>query len=342
MKKKIIGLDIGSNTIKAVQILDESKSFTLLSAGYIQTPLRSLTLANRKEEEILASSINRLIHDMKVSTTEVSASLPSNKVVTRVIQIPQMEEKDLESSINWEAEQYIPWPLSNVKIDFAIIEKDQIFKTMKVLLVAAPIEIIEKYIRIIKLAGLTPIALETEILAIARSSVQSLPTLGNVLLLSLGSLNSEIALLHDQILIYTKSCPIGGDTFTKAISQELGFEKLQAEEYKKSYGLEEDKLEGKIASIINPFLNTLFQEVEKTISYFKEQYPKESLTSIVICGGTAKLPGIIPSITKNLNIDCQLVNPFNNLSIDPNILPILTPDAPIYTASVGLALKEIE
>jgi type IV pilus assembly protein PilM len=279
---------------------------------------------------------------MKVSGVEVSTCLPPTKVVTRVVQTPLMNENELASSINWEAEQYIPWPLSKVKLDYVIVEEDAVNQKMLVQLVAAPTDLIAKYTRIISLAGLTPVSMETELLAIERSMKISNPTLKNVIVFSFGATTTEIGILHNHILIHTKSFPIGGATLTQAIAQELGFEIAQAEEYKKTYGLEEDKLEGKIAKIINPFLNNLYSEVEKMIAFFKEQYPKEELTNIVVCGGSAKLPNIMSSLTMNLGLDCQVANPFVNLEVDPKILPIVVADGPLYTTAVGLALKETD
>ena len=172
MAKTLIGLDIGTQTIKAVQ-LSCDKTVTLHAAGYIATPPQTLFSSNPQDEQTLAASINRLVHDMKVSTVEVSASLPSAKVVTRVIQVPLMNANELASSIQWESEQYIPWPLSKIKLDYVIIGEQTASNKMEVLLVAAPIALIEKYMRVITFAGLKPVALETEILATSRTIIRN-------------------------------------------------------------------------------------------------------------------------------------------------------------------------
>jgi type IV pilus assembly protein PilM len=341
MAKLLLGLDIGIQTIKAVQISKDRKQSALLAAGYIGSPSKAILSSISSDDQVIADAINRLVHDMKVATSDVSASLPSSRVITRIIDIPNMSEEELSSSIEWEAEQYIPLPLSKVKIDYAIINKDENNK-MKVLLVAAPIAIIERYMRVISLAGLNPLAFETEILANARSIALSFPTLSNLMIFSMGASSSEVGIVHNGILVYSKSYPIGGNTLTRSIAEELGFELSQAEEYKKTYGLEEEKLEGKIARTLAPFFSNIFHEIEKTIAYFKEQYPKDELKTAILCGGGAKLPGLILYVTKQLGIDSQINNPFINLNVDPNILPTLIPDASTYTTAVGLALKDIE
>lgn len=341
MSKIILGLDIGTQTIKAIQLSRDKNSFSLLAAGYIPTPQLDLSSNQANEEHILANSINQLVHDMKISTLEVSASLPSHKIITAVIQVPLMKDNELSSSISWEAEQYIPLPLSKVKIDYCVIEKNETTKKMKILLVAAPLSMIEKFMRIITLSGLTPLSLETEIIAAGRSVTQSLPTLKNVLLITMGATTSEVAIMRNELLIYTKSYPIGGNTLSRAIAEELGLDINQAEEYKKNYGLSEDKFEGKLQKILMPFFNNIYNEIDKTLAYFKEEYPKEEISTVVICGGGARLPGLMLTTTKIIGLNSQISNPFINIKVNPSVIPSLIPDAPIYTTAVGLALKEI-
>lgn len=332
MQKLLLGLDIGTQTIKAVQMSRDKNSNQILAAGFIPTPA---------DEKSMPDSINRLVHDMKISSNDAAICLPSVNVITRILEMPIMSDKELSSSIKWEAEQYIPMPLDKVKIDYTVIDRDEQSSKLKILLIAAPITLLEKYINITTSAGLNPIAIETEILAATRSITTSFPQLSQAIVMSLGAATTEIALIHDQTLVYTKSIPLGGNTLTRAVAQELGFEITQAEEYKKTYGLEEDKLEGKIAKTLVPYFTTIFSEIEKNVSYFKELYPKEDITNITVCGGGAKLPGLILSLTKNLGLDTQISNPFINLAVDPNILPTLSADAPTYTQAIGLALKDI-
>lgn len=340
MAKICLGIDVGSQTIKAVQLSREKNKVKLLSAGFIPTPKIEADLVGRTDEQIIANALKQLSHDMKLTTNDIAISLPSYKVVTQVIETPLMSEKELESSINWEAEQYIPLPLSKVKIDYSIISTNETSKKMKILLVAAPLTLIEKYMRIMANAGLNTVSIETEILASVRAINHSLPTLPNILLVSIGATNTEIAIVKDHLLVLTRTYPIGGNTLTRAISEELGFDFSQAEEYKKTYGVEEEKLEGKLSKIMSPFFNNLFSEIDKTISYFNEEYPKEELMTLVISGGTAKLPGLMLSTTKNIGINSQISNPFINLELDQEVSATLNPDAPSFTTAVGLALRE--
>ena len=120
----------------------------------------------------------------------------------------------------------------------------------------------------------------------------------------------------------------------------MGFEFQQAEEYKKTYGMEEDKLEGKLVKIMNPFFNNLYSEIDKTMTYFKEEYPNEELSTLVISGRSAKMPGLMLSVTKNIGVNSQISNPFINIEADEEVLSSLSQDSPIYTTAIGLSLRE--
>lgn len=339
MGKILLGLDIGNNLIKSVQIIQDNKKNILLAAGYIASP--AFVKNTQEHDTAIANAINRLVHNMKPSSIDVSVSLPSTKVTTRIIEIPVMSENELQSSLQWEAEQYIPWQLSQVKLDYIVTETDEANNKMKILLVAAPISLIERYMNILKMAGLNPVSLEPDVLSSTRIVSDIYSDIPNILYVSIGSVTTDINIIHNKSLIYTKSYPVGGNTFTKSVAEELGFEMTQAEEYKKTYGLDEELLESKIYKIISPLFMNIIDEIEKTVSYIKEIYPKDDIRMAVLGGGTARLPGLLTFVAKNTGLDTQLMNPFMKLKVDPNIVPIIQPDAPLYTNAVGLAIKAI-
>lgn len=336
MNNSILGIDIGTHSIKAVELTQEKdKRIRLRSIGYIPSPSVSPEGIVQKTVE----GLMRLIHDMKVSTTEAVLSLPPSRVVTRIVEMPQMKDTELASSIRWEAEQYIPWPLAKSKIDYAVIDENPETKKIKVLLAAAPKDYIESVMSIVDQVGLTPVGIEPEVVAMVRSVNYSLPPLPAILVLSFGATNSEIALVRKKEIVFAKSFPVGGNTLTRAISEEMGFQFAQAEEYKKTYGLEENRLEGKIYKVITPLFASMLSDLEKALVYYKSQYSQETVSSLVLTGGSAKLPGLIPYLTKYFGLDCQLVNPFGTILVDSSIAPMVLPDGALYTVATGLGLK---
>ena len=178
--QSLLGIDIGSHSIKLIEISEEKGVRTLLSAGSMPTPPKSTTSVNA---EIDATSyvIKQLVKDTGVKSDQVNIALPEAQVFTRIIEVPQLSTKELNSAIQWEAEQYIPLPLDQVNLDFTVLQDAKTTGTgkMQVLLVAAPKALIEKYMTIIELSDLIPIAAETEIIASARAIGASAGNLKN-------------------------------------------------------------------------------------------------------------------------------------------------------------------
>ena len=243
--QSLLGIDIGSHSIKLIEISEEKGVRTLLSAGSMPTPPKSTTSVNA---EIDATSyvIKQLVKDTGVKSDQVNIALPEAQVFTRIIEVPQLSTKELNSAIQWEAEQYIPLPLDQVNLDFTVLQDAKTTGTgkMQVLLVAAPKALIEKYMTIIELSDLIPIAAETEIIASARAIGASAGNLKNYMIASIGAHTTDMSIVHNGILIFTRSISAGGEALTRALTQSLDFNSAQAEEYKKTYGLNKDVLKG--------------------------------------------------------------------------------------------------
>jgi len=338
--QSIIGLDIGFHSIKAVEIGRVDNNTALLSLGSI--PLQSATVVSEipSDEQIIVDAIGKLLADMKVKSRVVNISLPESSVYTRVIDVPRLTDKELAASIRWEAEQYIPLPIDQVNLDYAVLGNDKSGNTMQVLLVAAPIKTIERYTRILTKADLTVSSIETDAIAMLRIIPKTLSESANVLLLNIGARASDICLVRGKILTFVRSVPSGGDSFTRAIADELGFTLPQAEEYKRAYGLDKTKLEGKIALSIMPVFSIILEEVKKIIVYFKEHNSSENITECIVYGGSARLPGLIYYTASETGLNTQLGNPFDNIYIDPKIKAQVESNISIFAIATGLALKE--
>lgn len=336
-----IGLDIGTHTIKLIHLQPKGKSFWLRAAGVAFAPPKGLISDSKPEMEAVGVAIKKLVMESKIGTREVNASLPESQIFTRVIEMPNLSREELASAIKWEAEQYIPMPLSEVRIDFAQLTKSvNISDKIQILLVAAPLSLLEKYKTILSQAGLEPVSLEPEIIAITRSLVGEslLPTM----IINLGAATTDIAIVKNGSIIFTRSIASGGEALARAVALGLGFELSQAEEYKRTYGLEEDKLEGKILAAVKPIFNAIIEEIKRAVVYYNSRYIEEPIKIISICGGTAKLPGLVTNLTQNLGIETQIGNPWGNIEKDPQIFPKIDQEGMVFAVAAGLAMKETE
>lgn len=335
------GLDLGTSLIKAVQLKKDKGRVFLTAAGSISTPSKGLISESPLDQEAVAVAVKKLLADAKITIRQVNSALPDDKVFSQVIELPSLSEKELEQALRWEAEQYIPYPLDKVNLDFSILEKDLKKQKMQVLLVAAPLRLIEKYTNILKLAGLVPLALETEIIAVSRSVSSQASADQTVMVINFGSTATGFSIIRKGSFCFMGSIASGGEALTRAIAQELGFEMTRAEEYKKTYGLEEQSLEGKVQATIKPVIDTILAEIKKALSFHQEKYPREQVGNLVLTGGVAYLPGIASYFTQELGIETQIGNPWIKVQVDSVKFAEVVNESAIFAAATGLALRSL-
>ena len=342
MSLKFFGLDIGTSSIKAVELEKHDKIWWLTRAGEVQSSKKGLISESQVEREQLVESIKKLVKEARIATNNVVAALPESQIFTRVISMPVLTDRELASAIRWEAEQYIPIPLSDVSLAWQVLlrpEKPGADSKMEILLIAAPLPLVDKYITILRMAGLKPLSLETEILAMTRVLIaSSSPT---TLLVSIGAFTTDITITRGGILTFTRSIATGGDALTRALETELGFEQLQAEEYKKNYGLLEDQLDGKIYAVLKPVFEIIVGEIRKALANYAAKAADSTVKRAVICGGGAKMPGAVVYLAQELSMEVQMGDPWVQVA-KQSINPKLTEDRAIYAVATGLAMKGIE
>lgn len=335
----VFGLDLGTSLIKAVQIKKEKGKFVLSEAGSISSPPKGLLSDSPLDQEVVAEATKKLLIDAKISTKNVNAALPDSKVFSRVVELPILSESELKEALKWEAEQYIPFPLEEVNLDFSILEKNEKMKKMQVLVVAAPTRVIDKYTNILKLAGLSPCSLETEIIAVSRAISTQIADEKTVMVINLGSTSTAFSILKKRSFSFVGTISGGGEALARAIASELNFDIEQAEEYKKTYGLEEKSLEGKIVTAIKPLIDKLVSEIKKAISFYQERNPDDRINSLILTGGTARLPGIAAYLTENLDFEVQMGDPWVGIEVDQKEFAHLLGESVLFAAATGLALR---
>jgi type IV pilus assembly protein PilM len=257
----MVGIDIGSKTVKIVELEKSGETYSLVASGVVGYSGSTVDkMVDEKEMASLAQIIKKLHAEAGVSSKEVVISIPEPLVFTRTIKFPLLTDAEIASAVKWEAEQYIPIPVADAVIQHTILQRNETTTPtgVIVLLVAAPRAIIEKYVKVIQLAGLTPIAVETELVALTRSLA---PIDKTVLLVDLGATSTNIAIAKKGLLSFSRSIPIAGEAFTRAITQGLGIASTQAEEYKKAYGFTQDQLEGKVKGTLDPVLRLVVDEI---------------------------------------------------------------------------------
>ncbi len=336
----MVGIDIGSKTIKIVEIGREGNAASLLASGivgYTGTAVEKMT--DEKEMAGVSQIIRKLHHEAGVSSKEIVVSVPEPQVFTRTVKFPMLTDAEISSAVKWEAEQYIPIPLKEAIVQHTVLLRNEKATPPEVivLLVAAPRVVVEKFTKVISLAGLTPVAVETELIALVRALA---PVDKTVMLVDIGAASTDISISRDGLLSFSRSIPIAGEAFSRAVTQGLGVTAAQGEEYKKTYGLEASQLEGKVKGVLEPVLRMVVDEIKKAINYYQTEEKGEVPSAVIISGGTTGMPEIITSLSSLLGMEVLIGNPFARLNLDPETAKKLAPYAPLYSVAVGLALRE--
>lgn len=334
-----VGLDIGSKTIKVVELARDGKKFRLKSAGAVGYSGPSVEhMSDDREMATLASIVQKLFSDAKISSRDVSISIPESQAFTRTLRFPLLTDEEIASAVKWEAEEYIPIPIAEAVVQHQILERRENTSPpqVSVLLIAAPKALIEKYMKILSIAKLNVSFVETSLMSIARSLA---PIDQTAILIDFGATATNLGVTKNGQLQLSRTIQSGGDAFTRAIAQGLNVSLQQAEEYKKTYGLSDSQLEGKVAQSLDPLFKNISEEIKKIIHFYQIEEKGQTPTSVIISGGSAGLVEIAPVLTKLLSVEILLGNPFTNVSLDDNAAKSLAGFSPLYAVAAGLAMR---
>lgn len=288
------GLEFGSSSIKVAQVtLTGPRAFVVTAIGSGPNSAGSLDFSDANVANKIASSLKKVLNESGIKEKRVVVAIPESQVFSRIIEMPPMSEAELNSAITWEAEQFVPIPINEVELDYSIVDPGSSGKDKKMLvyMVAAPKKKLQAMVDFLINVGLDPIAVESEMVAIARS-LSYLPASGPTLILSLGALSTLIGILKESSLLFSYVTQVGGVALTRSLSQSLTLPLPQAEEYKKTYGIEPNQLEGKVRKGLLIGLSQIVDEMRKAMEYYATTH-NERVGRILLTAGGAYLPGLV-------------------------------------------------
>lgn len=339
---KFIGLDIGMTKIKAISLSRQSSGLILESFQAVQTPPKGMLSESPIDEQEMAQAIKKTVDGLKVNSKNVNIALPDNQVYTKVIEMPALSDKELSYAIYWEAERHIPVALSTITLVWNVLKRplsSQKEEKLQVLMVGAPTALINKYQKVIQMAGLNLNSVETETLAIVRALVT--PNLPPTIIVSIGAINTSLAIIKDGILVLTYSIQTGGNAISRSIEADFGLTLPQSEEYKKTYGFSKEGVGKKIGQSTEPILDSILLEIKKALAFYSQKYKDDSIIQqLLLSGGTAKLQGIDLFFAENLGIETVIANPWKILA-NQKVPPEILDSAFDYTIALGLAMRDI-
>lgn len=339
---RLVGLDIGSFSIKVVSLSKKGKGYQLEAIGIVLNSHGDRPGDDEASQNRVAEVVRKLLSDTKLSGSKVALALPESQVYTKVIEIPALSDSELASAIHWEAEQYIPVPVDQVNIDYEVISRPQKgseMDKMEVLLVAAPKKAVTRYTDFAGKCGVEVASLETEMLAVSRALVRDEPSETATMVVHMGAGSTDVTVILKGMLVLTHSIESGGIALTRSLSNELGLEFAQAEEYKRTFGLDPTQLEGKVQETLKPLVDRNLTEIKKTIQYYNSSHQKESIKRVILSGGSALLPALVSYTADFLSMEVVLGNAF--AEIEPSAQAPIPNDTVSFATVVGLSMREI-
>jgi type IV pilus assembly protein PilM len=346
-RKQLVGLDIGSSAIKLVQLKESKGRYILQKFGVKALEPEVIVDGTVMDEGRVVSAIRELFDETGVKNKQVAVSISGHAVIVKKISLPPMPDEELEGQVKLAAEQYIPFDINEVNIDFHVLPADlsgDKQADMAVILVAAKKDKINELTELVKGAGLTPMIMDVDAFAIENMHAINYPMAQDetTALINIGASVMNVNIIRSGASLFTRDIPLGGNRYTEAIQREMGMSYEEAEENKKmKHG--GDSGAGALSNVMNSMNGEVASEIARTVDYFKTSAANAELDRVLVCGGVAQAQGLIQQLGDRMQIPVELADPFSEIDVtgsdmDPDLLADLAPSAAV---GVGLALRAV-
>jgi type IV pilus assembly protein PilM len=342
--RSLVGLDIGSSAVKAVELKPSGKGYKVTAFGSELIPPDSIVDGAIIDATAVAEAIRRLFESRKIQTKDVAASLSGNAVIVKKITLPVMTPAELGESIYWEAEQYIPFDIQDVNLDYQILDAGDAAtgKTMDVLLVAAKKEKIADYTGVIAQAGRTAVVVDVDAFALQNAFEVNYGIDPDqvVVLLNAGASATNINILQGEQSVFTRDISIGGNAYTEALQKELNLPFEQADALKRGEPVDGVSFE-EARPVLRAVSENVMLEIQKTFDFFKATAASDRIDRIVVSGGASRAEGFLEMLTERFAAPVELFDPFKKVAFDGKRFQVDAPEdvAPTAAVAVGLALR---
>ncbi|OGE86170.1 MAG: hypothetical protein A3J48_00750 [Candidatus Doudnabacteria bacterium RIFCSPHIGHO2_02_FULL_46_11] len=337
-KKNLVGLDIGTTSVKVVELSRTGGHFQLETYGIAQIKADTEVPDGVSPLDVTITTVKELFNRTKVKSKRIVASLPTSTVFVAVIEVPKVKESEQQKAIEFEARKIIPIPLEDVTVSWNSLPPDQGTDSSKqsVLLTAVPNHVISNYITVFKALGLSPQAIEVEATALIRSLIGQ--DTSTALVIDVGTKTSTVNLIDRGYLYFSKNINVGGETISKSVAQILNVNFVRAEQFKKSLGLSGLSDFKNIPAALRPSLDLLKTEIEQVLNL--SQGRGRSVEKMILTGGGAKLLGLDQYLTSSFNVPVTIGNPWARVVVPKTVEPLVHELGSGLAVCVGLAMRQ--
>jgi type IV pilus assembly protein PilM len=342
-KKDVIGIDIGSSSVKLVQLKDLKGSYQLLNAGIVPLPPEAIVDNTLMDSSAIVNAVKGLVTSLGVKATDVACSISGNSVIIRKITLPFMPVEELEDQITWEAEQYIPFDINDVNMDFQILSPDSVDPSkMIVLLVASKKDIINDYVTVFNEAGMVLSVVDVDSFAVQNAFEMNhdVGVEDVFALINIGASIMNINVVKDGTSLFTRDVQMGGNLYTEEIQKQLGVSGFEAESMKI---LAVEAKNHELLEVLIKVNETITQEIRRSLDFYNSTASDDRITKIFMSGGSSKGYKFVESVSEKVDLPVEMINPFaklkfNEKDFDPEYLQEI---GPLMTVTVGLAIRRV-
>ncbi len=342
-KKQVVGCDVGSSSIKIVELKPlKNDEYQLLHAAIANLSPEAIVDGAIMDSSLVVEALSRLIADNNVRNPNFGGSLSGHSVIIKKIQLPAMTEAELAESIQWEAEQYIPFDINDVNLDYVVLEAPSA-DTMDILLVAVKKDRIADYTSVVVQAGKEPVLVDVDVFAL-QNAFEANYSIDNqaVALVNIGASVMNINVLSDGSSIFWRDVAFGGNQYTEAIQRELNLPREDAERLKLGESVGEHSLQ-QVMGVLNSVSEDLAAELQKTFDFFVATSSVDRLDRVVLGGGSSMVLNLDQILKDRFQVDVEVMNPFRNIrysesDFDPDWI---NRHAPALAVAVGLAVRTV-
>ncbi len=346
--KNLIGLDIGSSSIKVAEVRDTKRGYQLESFGVQSLPPEVIVDGAVMNTTVVVDAIRELIKVHKIKTKNVCTSVSGHAVIIRKIKVPAVSPEELEQSIQWDAAQYVPFDINEVNLSYQVMNEADEEGNMEVLMVAAKKDLINDYVSVIKEAQLNPLIMDVDSFALGNMFEINYPIQeGEVMaLVNVGASVINISVLKGDMVMFTRDVSAGGNQITEEIQRQLGVSFEEAEMLKiggSGSGETEEVMRQEVQDVIRTVTDSLSTEIQRSLDFFTATSAEDNISRIWLGGGTSKVGGLREIIEERTGMPCEGLNPFNTLAYDEKKFDVTSLEemAPQGAVAVGLAIRRV-
>ncbi len=343
--KNLVGVDIGSSSIKVCQLKESKKGIALVKAGFVALPPQSIVDGHVMNAQAVIDGLRKAFDDAKIKQREVALSISGQAVIIRKISVPLMTPAELDEQIQWEAEQHIPFDIKDVHVDYEVLRRRPEAGQMDLLLVAAKRDEINDYTQIAKSAKLKPLVVDIDAF-----TVQNLFELNRGLMtdltfaiINVGASLASINILSRGMSAFTRDIANGGNYITESIQRQLGVTFEQAEEFKcQSVIAGPNAVPQQVTQVIDAVSDTIAGEIQRSLDFFLATSGEPEMHRIFLTGGSSYLPSLPNAIGRRSRVPVEVIQPLERIGIEGKEVSqdLLRSRAAQFCVALGLAMRK--